>query len=189
MYRHYQQESERGRSWLDRIRGRNKIDPIDLIHEEANWDEWQRQLELERIEKAWTRYEENKKAVEEGRFIVKKGSLIFRVVAGIRMGGPEVPEVGTTLEEVYATPHPACIRHIIEYNDQHQSYHDGSQFDHSQQVAVIKVESFHIPEPDISYDPATDLDEVVASGVVLKILNPEDFFARYGTDDAADFKS
>ena len=179
-------EANWDRSFKDKILGKGKVNSIDIAHKEAEykdwsigWDKMLKRRNKERIEESWRCYYKNLKEVEDGTFIVKKGGLVFRVVGGMTLGSGQKPQIGDHIKNLYATPHPEAIEAIMNYNDKQQYYYDRSSFDSCQSIVVIKVDDFEISKPDITYDSATDTDQVVVSGEVVETLDSQDFFNKY----------
>ena len=175
------------RSLVDILLGRNKVSPEELIHEAAlreyagrEWDKKVIARDEARLNESWKQYEINKQCVKDGTFPVKKGSLVFRVVGGFTVGSSGPLEEGANVVGKYASPHVDAIAALLHYNDQQQQIYDGSLYDNIQRIAVVRVDDFTIPKPDISHSLAGDRDQVVVSGKVVEVLGLGDFFAKYG---------
>lgn len=105
--------------------------------------------------------------------------IVFRVVNGLRMG-QRASTLHDQVENMYATPHPWCVRNIIRYNDEQEQLRTGNPYDTLQYVVAIQVLTYHHPRPDHTFDPKTDTDEVVVDqGKVVEVIELNDFLRRY----------
>lgn len=133
-----------------------------------------------RLRQALQDYEDTLRQIAEGTFPVKKGSKVFRVINGLKVGRSSTGLIaGEVATKNYATPHASAIEQILSANDLDQFYYDGSPHDPYQRVAVITVEEFEVPKPDITHQSAQDRDQVIVTGTVEEILKPEEFFSKY----------
>lgn len=134
---------------------------------------------------ALEQYHDALRRLDLGTFPVKEGSVVFRVINGLRVGRSSAGlKIGDQVTSRYATPHPDAVRAIIAANDGDQTILDGSPFDPYQRIAVISVDSFEIPWPDVTHGVFGDRDQVIVTGTVKEILTPNEFFEKCDQDDS-----
>jgi hypothetical protein len=136
------------------------------------------------MKEALVDYENSLKQLAEGTFPVKKGSHVFRVINGYFIGSnTPILHPGDKIANNYATPHANAVEIMFGLNDREQSYYDGSPFDNYQRVAVVEVDEFSIPKPDITHIGGADKDQVMVTGEVKEVLTPNEFIGKYLNTD------
>lgn len=108
-------------------------------------------------------------------------SRAYRVHGGEKIGSHDrVPEVGEVIENRYGTNSELAVSNIIAYNDEWAGLIRGDSHDRYQRIVIIKVDKWHIPEPDVTYNEQTDQGQIfIEKGVVEEALSVKEFIQRY----------
>jgi|GEM_PF-7072034 len=132
---------------------------------------------------AMQEYEDALRRLNEGTFPVSEGTMVFRVINGLKVGSrtPSLEE-GDIVTDNYATPYAASVAEIMRLNDIDENLRTHNPYDNYQRVALINVEKFEIPKPDITHKPGIDRDQVIVSGTVLEVLTPNEFISRFPSE-------
>ncbi|MFW5704118.1 MAG: hypothetical protein ACOCXQ_04720 [Patescibacteria group bacterium] len=128
------------------------------------------------MQRAYEQYADALRRVKEGSSPVKRGSKVFRVVGGLKVGSANQDIlIGSQVEHKYATPYTDSVMAIMQSNDRDYYYHTRDPFDPFQVIIIIEVEDFEIPKPDLTHGLFADIDQVVVNGMIVEILTPNEF--------------